>query len=364
MTGARATLDAYSARRSATPCRLSPPLRPAWTLAAGGPAPEVSVLAHAGRVLLSMQDRLVAVDASSGRSLWSYPWHCRAEAVYQDAVLLWLSEVEAHLVDLASGRPRRVIWADAPSALRVVGRFLIGRGRGRASREERLTCTDLESGERRWAVGLGQDARNAKGLAASESLVVACRSDGQVVAVSVETGTTLWARSWPELGAHDRDYGEFAPVELRGQPALVKGRVILRVGQRLMAVSAQSGRTLWDVEGWFDDCYAGRLYAAASGRYLVRDAASGKVVREHELRLPRRLGDAAGYIGRPMLVCEAHVFVGGREGVGLFAFDRETGKYAWHQRMESARDLVVCDGRLVFTTGGSEPKAYCFEGAS
>jgi outer membrane protein assembly factor BamB len=345
-----------NAARSPEPVRCAAPLSEAWHAEVASRYRGVypAVLAWDGRVFFvqrsGRESHLVALETATQRIGWRYPWAMQPRAIHDGAILAWVDDREAHLIDAETGRPRRTLACLRPDDAIVVGDRLFGCGEDDEYGGHRVYAIDLRSGRRLWSGALDVVVqRTTPTLCASAEAVFYGTRDGAVVACDLETGRERWRWRDPTLGYEGTN--GFVPYATRGAPALHDGGLLVAVGPRLVKLRAEDGALLWSVPGGAGGVYQGRYYLVDE-RYQILDGATGATIASWDLRarLPKTLSasiDASSSIA----VSDTHLFVGSREG-RLFAFKRETGEYVSHHQPTSSSaiegPITIVDGRLYY----------------
>ena len=170
--------------------------------------------------------------------------------------------------------------------------------------------------------------------AASSDAVFLGHRDGTIQALSLDSGTPLWRGSVAHIASRHPE-GPL-PGSPSGFSYVFGDLVIYRLWGWIVAVSANDGHIVWLQEmpnAVLDgQLYGDKYYVSVFGHwYLVLDAATGSVVLKERLVLPRKAGQVTTLF--PILVSDTHVFAGGEAGQVL-AFDRETGQFAWFNKVK------------------------------
>jgi outer membrane protein assembly factor BamB len=351
-----------NAARAPSVCRLTAPLREAWSAPFGSaPYPNNSpFLAADGRlILLDALGHLVALDPASRNTLWRYPWRSAATAFLRDGHLCeWISDEDLHVIDPATGRPSRSIHAPRASQALSVGGLVVAVGNDYDYGMERLYALDWSTGRRLWSEHLPRTCSIAGPLSASEEVLLCTLVDGRtspasesIVARRPDTGAELWRKP---------------SASISGFAALHEDRVLVTVGGGVRAFAVRDGSLLWEAKdvghGYL---YGDRLYARASGghRYVIVDARSGTLLRSFDLnaRVPASFKDRG--IGEVLLVSETHVFLtAGSPRTALLAFTRDSAEFVWShlpQQAQQRGEAACVDGRLYYQNG--HQRLYCLE---
>jgi outer membrane protein assembly factor BamB len=312
------------------------------------------------------RSHVAAFDAATGAPRWRYPFSTRILGVHGRHLLAWAGHDEIHLLDVASGRPEGCFPHHPADAAIVAGDVLFASRKPSWSDEALVTAVDLTSSRRLW-MHVGEPERagrsNAGALAVGEGAVVT-GYNGAVVSLHARTGAVRWRRDWPEW--EERQPEQMAPPKVE-RVFIVGGRVIagvLSAMRRIVCLSLDDGRTLWDAEGPLDVVDDRFAYGAEFNRYHVRQLGDGELRRREAASggpatMPRllhassRLGAVAGG--------HAYLIAGQMQGEALIAVEREKGRYAWHHQPPGGSQASVplfADGRLFYLSGG---RLFCLE---
>lgn len=359
-TAYRVTREGAS-RVASAPCHVAPPLREVWRESSKG------MVWH--RPLI--QDGLVVRHASHGVTVgldewtWAQRWSRRKGAAFLHEGLLyfWKSARRLELVG-ADGRKQSTRTVPCGIDVAQVRDILVGWDfdKGRYA-----FGADLRDVERIWRYRPPlDDSHSIQGIfCADERGVYLGLSDGSVVGLSLRDGEEMWRQ--PAAGFQEAGKPKRTPM---GFLTAHDGRVIVRYPSNVAAVSTRDGRVVWqqgDVWGTADGyLYDGRYYVTAvSGEYCVLDPRTGKVLLRADLRatLPRDVKPPLWDFA-PLLVSETHVFTGTGQG-WLLAFERDTGRYAWHFRPKGGGPISTrscfssVNGRLYYSD--LSYAEYCLE---
>ncbi len=319
---------------------LTAPLRESWSTSVKGRR----LVATDSELLLAEGPREVnvALSARSGKRLWTYPWGT-AWPGPGDTVLVALSEDEVHVVDAATGRPRRVLWCGWPRG--YAGDLVIGQ----------LSCfhavyacgVDWESGRRLWRAPSPAAIHET---AISGDTLVAGLHNGSVLALDLRTGRERWRREWPQWFDLQDDRG-------RAHVLILGDDVIVGVPGHTLRLSLATGATAWHAERQFEVLHADRLYGCQGAEYFALDAATGREALRRTLDdIPEREGESF----RCHAVSDTHAFLTSDRDA-LLALERDSGLPVWSHQDPGEPDVVACfarDGRLYYRV---ETKVYCFE---
>jgi outer membrane protein assembly factor BamB len=274
------------------------------------------------------QGKAIATD-EAGTLLWTDRKKGEPALVCDQGVLIWRAGT-AELLDPLSGRANARLPGRACIETLAIGDVLVGMSYAKGS--NLMLASSLQSRMGLWTYRPDtKGPQNISGIfCADERGVYLGLSDGALVGLSLSEGKEMWRQ-------------ESAGMQESGKPRVaVKGfltaygnSVIVRYATNVAAVSTRDGRVLWmrDIWGTLDGyLYGDRYYVTTDrGGYHVLDPKTGKVLLSADLlaTLPKAVRSSPIMNFAPMLVSETHVFVGTREGY-LLAFERETGRYAWH----------------------------------
>lgn len=311
-------------------------------------------LIHGSQLLFHDEHgHLMAVDSEARTSLWKYPWPSTYALLHDEFVLTWPTSHEIHAIDPVDGRPSQSLRCPRPgetggmnadsSAFAFVTRtgVLIGRRPDYEYGGSVLFAFDLAEGRRLWSARFEHDIREIVpgGDVVVASLYETGRSKVATMAYDLATGLEVWRR--PDL--------------LLAGARVFDGHLVGCLGTMLGAMRLSDGATQWEVDDGAPGCLHGDRYYCCDwrGQYTIAEAQTGRVVARHQLstRLPRVLIEKRP--SRPIAVSETNFFVGSDAGI-LYAFDRESGEYAWSHQPRGASGIgppVLSDGLLFYTNG-------------
>ena len=234
-------------------------LTPAWSSSIGeGGGYRARIMAQpvvaGGRIFTMDSDgEVAAFDVASGRRQWrteTQPRHDRSTnlgggiAIDGNVVYASTGRAEALALDAATGNIlwRKDLGSPARSAPTLSeGKLYI------TTLDDRLVALAAKDGERSWAYQAStSDTTVLSGAApaASEGLIVAGFSSGELVTIRADSGVLAWSDS---LAA---SRGRSSVVDLsaiRALPVIDNGRVFaIGVGGLLAALDLRSGRRLWE----------------------------------------------------------------------------------------------------------------------
>jgi outer membrane protein assembly factor BamB len=194
-----------------------------------------------------------------------------------------------------------------------------------------------------------------------------------LLALELETGEQRWAVS---LGEFD----ETLRYELL-RPMVSAHRVIVSVPRGVGAFDTATGKLLWSTQGHHASVvYGGRVYSQDSWKFGVLDLNDGRVLLETNPQslVEKKWGFNRVEFHTGLAVSETHLFMGDGEG-RLYAFEKETGEPVWYHRPKGGNPYfgnipVIANNRLYIATvkpGPYTPTArtrgpgslYCYEEA-
>jgi outer membrane protein assembly factor BamB len=310
-----------------------------------------------GTVYAADLDKIVALDAATGETLWTFPQDPQED--YRGLFQATPTVGEGYVIAPSQVPPRglfsraqNVVWAFNPA-----------------------TGADL------WAFR-GASGPYIEGGAVSGGLFVIGNNDGNVYALDVQSGELVWKfktghRVWATplivsdtvyIGSMDRDLyalnladgavrwkfhtpGAFASVPVLCGDTLFIGAF----DDQLYAVDANTGDERWHFAGanWFwgrAAVYSDTVYAVdVSGNVYAISAASGTQIWHRKLgdtsnqKVAVRAGPAVAEDGSKLFVC-------GQNGA-LYALDTADGFVLWSAQSEGqALSTPVVSGTLVYET--------------
>lgn len=314
--------------------------RQRWMLATDGPLASTPAVA-AGRVYaLSFDGRLYAANAATGELLWKFATE---------------GERRFEARGLHGMQPRSQTFGDPfdvylSSPLVADGRVYFG------SSDGHVYALDAASGALLWKHRTGDVVHASPAYAGGRVYVGGW--DGKLYALDAKTGAQVWAF---QAGVDPLMHNQQG---FQSSPAVVGGVVYsgCRDGH-VYAVDAATGRELWkhNTNGsWVNSSpavSAGQVHVATSDSalYKVLDAATGKLVREHDLQ---------AYVFGSLTIAGDVVLVGVLNGV-LQARDKASGAPLWEFQTEASRAnrgwVLTADrrfnGPLLFPSGWHDATA-------
>jgi outer membrane protein assembly factor BamB len=210
----------------------------------------------------------------------------------------------------------------------------------------RVTAFDLASGKSAWQVQT--QPRLAAGVGLSDSAALVGTLDGEVVAVSRDSGSVLWRTA--------------VSSEVLTSPSGDAEMVVVRSGDgRLHGLSAADGQRRWafdravptlSLRGASQPIVAGdRVYAGLdSGKLVALDLANGQLLWEAVVSAPSGRSEIDRLVdldADPVLVGDTLYAVS--YGGQVVALDAATGSLQWRQELSSYSGLSVDDERVYAT---------------
>jgi outer membrane protein assembly factor BamB len=317
---------------------------------------------------------LAAATEGTRAEVWTYGFVSQPSLLNEGAIFTWAERDRLHLLDAATGQPKRIVACPTAQHAVVEGGLLLVLGYTQNGRI--LTAVDLSSGTECWRVSTGGRAKAFEGIfCVSEHRLVVGQGDTDlaspdqaVVAFSVADGRELWRQSVADLTWED--IGKLRPGRVDGTLIACGNVVLVNVVQHyVVGLSLEDGQRLWTWKAphgavWQGYLYDGRYYVIAGfGTYHVLDPKSGRLLFERDLRaaLPEALRGSNPH--SPLLVSETHTFTGSL-GPHLLAFDRDSGEFSWSHKPAGAGDFqgqyfVSANGRFYYGDGAL--RRYCLE---
>jgi len=216
-----------------------------------------------------------------------------------------------------------------------------------------VSAFDLARGGRRWRF----DTRPAEdevgavggGCAFDGSTLYVASGMAEVLALDAGTGQPRWRVSLPS--------------PMRGAPAVADGRIFVpTLDNRLMALSAEDGRTLWNHRAQAAPALPLGLPAPAvmddflvagfpSGELLALRPEDGRVLWSESLANGRGgLGDISGIRGMPV-IDRGRIYACGMGGLSM-AVDLRSGRRLWEREIGGTETPLVV-GDWVFVIGST-----------
>lgn len=334
-------------RSRALPAGPAPPLEKRYALELPDDTGEGSPVTVArGTLLVEARDRLRALDARTGRELWSFPLTGAFVSPASDGERVFVkaeasNKGHVYALDLRTGAqawaftPERFSRADTgyfgghlTSPAVEGGTVYVGAG-------QELYALDAATGARRWTFRMADLVQSSAAVDAARAYIADNRA---VYAVDRRTGVLAWKRPTARTTY-------FSPV-------VADGAVYVRDGRRLLALGAERGELRWKAAGEGQGVQpaaarAGRLYASTGQALLAYDARTGRRLWAHRER---------NYVALPVVAGAWVWTLAGATGqMRLLALDAATGKVGWEERMpDLAVAAPVLAGRMLYvrTTGG------------
>jgi outer membrane protein assembly factor BamB len=357
--------DRYSGCRIAGGVlELKPPLRLAWKHVAGGMRQGFVRTGDGGVFSATGISDAYRLDLATGRVVWldSSVRETNLITRWRDHLLVWDREVR--LLNLRSGVLESSRPCEAGLGLQdsyVVGDALVG------MRARKFHVVDLVTLDASWEI----PKLVAGPLVGDEERVISPGDD--VTCFELRTGKVLWHRPGAEFGGDAYRPG-----------CLWEGRFFCILGGQLTALDLETGRTLWrwklpSALHWWEP-YDGRAYCFFDGIYRIVDLSKGEQVFERSLgpHVPepvrtKKTGLTAGTRGAEpaswrdvrVAVSETHAFLTNASGqiVVLKRDTAEVEQVVEIDTMPVARTPpVIYRNRLLLT--GFDAAVYCFEGAA
>jgi outer membrane protein assembly factor BamB len=288
--------------RFAPGIRLRPPFRRVWTFH-GRSLLEFPPVVGYGRVYIpNFAGRLFALDASTGKTVWSY----------------------------ASGRCG---WASPALADHVVFETFIGNSECRSRfRDGQVVAFDARTGQRRWLRTIGPTESSPL---VAHGVVYVGDWNGRVWALDAATGRTRWTTDL---------HGE-----IKGSLALSGQRLFIGTyGGDVVSLHARTGRVLW-TSGGHDRIYSspaiayGRVYVGSvNGGVYAFGAGTGDLLWSHPT------GD---YVYASPAVWRRLILIGSYDD-RFYAFDAGTGDIRWQFEANGpiTGSATVIDGLVYFSS--------------
>jgi outer membrane protein assembly factor BamB len=210
-----------------------------------------------GLVVAGAAGHLAALDASSGAVRWArddlspddWMMSRASPAVVGDVVVAGFGNRHTHLcaLDAASGE---LMWRHAGPELAgswstptVAGDAVVV-----ATVHGWLRGVDLTTGEERWRAALDGPWPVARPAVVGDSLVVAVGSGGTVAAFALDDGSARWSVTLGPARRARRPYGREPGGHSAGPVVSDDGRHVVAAGAsgRVVAVEAATGRVVWE----------------------------------------------------------------------------------------------------------------------
>ena len=303
-TGAAWPTYGYDEARARSPAGLGlrPPFRKVWTFHGHSLLEFPPVVGYGDVYLASFQGRMFALDAATGRTLWTYRSHMCG-------------------------------WASPALSNHVVYVTFIGSPEcGAHRRDGELVAFDAESGRVRWVRRIPPSESSP--LVVGSSVYVGDWR-GRVWAFAAATGRTRWTT--PLRGA------------IKGSLAASGGRLYIGTYRGdVVSLDARTGRVLWRTGG------LGSIYASpavAYGRVYIASLDGGVYAfgaRTGHLLWSRPTG---GYVYASPALWRRRVLIGSYDG-HFYALDAGTGEVRWRFAANGriSGSASVIDGLVYFST--------------
>jgi outer membrane protein assembly factor BamB len=305
----------YNKQRLRAPrgIRLRPPFRRVWSFDGHSLLEFPPAIANGRLYLPTFDGRLYAIDADTGKTIWSF-------------------------------QSNRCAWASPAVSDELIIESFIGR-RGSCQNDVpgaggEVVAFDGTTGHIRWR---RSHARDESSPVVANGLVHGGDWSGQVYAVDVTTGKPRWTF---QTGG-----------EIKGSAALDGGRLFIgSYDGYVYALDASDGSLLWRTSGQTRLGTQGRFYstpAVAFGRVYI-GSTDGKVysygVRSGKLRWSRSTGS---YVYASPAIWRQLVLIGSYDGF-FYALDAATGDVRWRfdAKERISGSATVIDGVVYFSTFG------------
>ena len=276
-------------------------------------------VAEGGRVIVSSLESIQALDAGSGRKLWSSNW--------KSAGSLLPRQFTGFPISVPAAKDGRVY-------------LRISEGKQTA-----LQCYVAETGMPRWSTLSLPQFRHTVWLSdplIAYNLAIAVfleRSDDEtnvhgVAAFDCDTGELRWKQNLLAGNTGSKIGTEYFAASMQlGPPVTRDGIVYTATGLgSLAALNAFSGEAIW---------------VAGYPRLRLNHPSSGNSGITYNVQLRTLKLLSRGAIS-PALSGGA-VVLAPKDAAGVFGFDRQTGSLLWKQEMLDARFVAgVCDGNIIF----------------
>lgn len=216
-----------------------------------------------------------------------------------------------------------------------------------ASEDGDITCLDAPTGKQVWHINAGE--KLSGGAGAGEHLVLVGTPKGMVLAFDQTTGKPLWKSK--------------VASEVLSAPRVYQGTVVVRSGDsRIYGLDAADGKRRWVYEratptltlrssaGVVVDDGGVAFAGFAGGKLVALDVASGKVVWEASVALPKgtteieRIADITSLPAVEGRYVYAAAFQGRIVGI-----ERSSGRLLWNRDISSYVGLVA-DGSSIYVT--------------
>ncbi len=333
-----------------------------------------SVVVSAGVVIFASQytpAAVVAVDLITGAELWRVPTSqgrvFLAKASNRDAVIYAASELGTVTIGSIALLTGRLNWSlvltGGMATPPVTNQGLVFADLG----ETGIVAINAANGELRWQ--RISDARNGPLVLAGETTLIAGEQQGQVTALDVSSGETIWSskrtelNGWAWSGASD---GETVVLTAwSGTPAIT--------GSEIIAFAGETGIERWRLSMPGEFATSPTLVqgvvvvATGGGSVIAMDAETGQTLWQWKNDEP---GITGTFRGSAPVVTDNVILVAGIQSIDqmisgvIHALDRRTGMEQWRISADGifdtsaalAGDLVIAGN--IGTAGVASVCAY------
>lgn len=323
-----------------------------------------------GRIYaLDTSARVRALDASSGKTLWTARVHTEVEdtpvigggvAFGGGRLFVTAGYNEVLALDPATGA---VQWRHTlPSATRAAPTFMPDQVFV-TTVDNQTIALNAKTGERNWTQqGLTETTGllGAASPAANRDIVVPAYTSGEIYAINATTGTPLWGDS---IAPIVRGGGTFSAI--RGLPVIDRGLVVaISYAGRIAAIEESTGQRIWDanIGGSQTPFVSGnRVFVISSNSEITSlDLATGEVQWRTQLE---RYRDAKNLKGT--IVWHGPILAGNRllavSSNGLAAnIDPKTGEIisTWKTGQDVVAAPIVANDTLYLLSNGGTLTAW------
>lgn len=347
--GGKETVSEYSATRPAELVEFQPTLsvQMAWSAQlnrdTGRRGFNLQPLEHDGKIYVAeSQGRIAAYDATKGTLVWERiiaPTLSSGLAVGDDAILVGTEDGEVLALDRVTGSQK---WRTALSSeilaapQLAAGKVIIGLNDGR------VIALDAATGHRIWISANNVPALSLRGSGRPVVIgerVIAGFANGHLAAFNLHNGKRLWETAV----AVSRGRSEIERlVDIDATPKVVDGVIYTVAYQgQVAAMSLESGQILWsrDASSATDIAVDGQhvYFSDSNGELWALDRKSGATywrqdkLRGRNITAPAQMGD--------------HVVVGDFEGY-VHWMARDDGHFVARTRMIDADRKAVVAGKV------------------
>jgi outer membrane protein assembly factor BamB len=225
-----------------------------------------------------------------------------------------------------------------------------------------VQCVALDSFETQWTHATGHPAFSLSASIA-DGRVFTCFA-GDLVALSAETGETIWRSPISDLGGH---------IGRKSAHFISNGVCVLSEQFWIAGFDTGTGERMWASDLWGPSVvYGDRVYVHNDGWLHALDLNDGTrcwsrhIAPEMEKRNKKRFE----YSGTPLAASDTHLWFGDPHGF-LWALNRDTGEPEWHHRPKGSVGFAggvmpaISGKRLYIPTFSLDrrllPSLYCYE---